>query len=54
MKQAKSKQRIIATTVRVPQEFWDRVRIQAIHEGVGTGELIIRVMTDYLKKGASR
>jgi hypothetical protein len=52
MKQGKSKEeKIIATTVRVPQSFWDQVRIRAIKEGVGTGELIIRVLTDYLKKG---
>jgi hypothetical protein len=42
-------EKILATTVRVPRSFWNQVRIQAVKEGVGTGELIVRVLNDYLK-----
>ena len=54
MGKGKPKGKIVATTVRVPQEFWDKVRIRAIHEGVGTGQLIVRVLSDYLKKEIKR
>jgi hypothetical protein len=43
----------IATTVRVPRELWDKVQHRAVDEGIGTGELIIRLLGEYLKKGGN-
>jgi hypothetical protein len=51
MKRDKPKEETIATTVRVERSFWGKVRNRAFEEGIGTGELIIRALKQYLEKG---
>jgi hypothetical protein len=51
MKKAKPKEEVVMTTVRVPREFWGKVRIRAFEEGLGTGALIIKALEQYMKGG---
>jgi hypothetical protein len=51
MRKVKSKRELVITTVRVPRVFWGKVRARAFEEGLGTGELIIRALSEYLRKG---
>jgi hypothetical protein len=45
---------LIITTIRAPRPFWAKVRTRAFEEGIGTGELILKVLAEYLKrKGGS-
>jgi hypothetical protein len=54
MKKGKpAKQDLVITTARVPREFWGKVRARAFEEGLGTGELIIKALEQYLKGGRS-
>ena len=48
----KPKNEMIATTVRVPREFWSKVRTRAFEEKLGTAELIIKALDQYLKGGS--
>lgn len=41
----------VITTVRIERGFWGKVRIRAYEEGLGTGELIIKALEQYLKGG---
>lgn len=54
MKKQQIKEETIATTVRVPRSFWAKVRAKAFEEGLGTGELIVRALEQYLKERVSR
>jgi hypothetical protein len=45
---------LVITTIRAPRPFWAKVRTKAFEEGIGTGELILKVLAEYLKKGESR
>ena len=45
---------LVITTIRAPRPFWAKVRTKAFEEGLGTGELILKVLADYLKKGGSQ
>jgi thiaminase len=42
---------VVITTIRAPRPFWAKVRNQAFVEGLGTGELILKVLAEYLKQG---
>ena len=44
------KEDLVITTIRAPRPFWAKVRNQAFVEGVGTGELILKVLAEYLKQ----
>jgi hypothetical protein len=46
----KPKEEVIATTVRVPKTFWLKVQHCAVDEGLGTGELILKALAEYLKR----
>jgi hypothetical protein len=50
----KPKEELIMTTARIPRQFWAKVRARAFEEKIGTGDLIIRALAEYLKKGESR
>ena len=49
-----AKQDLVITTARIPRDFWARVRARAVREHLGTGELIIKALTEYLKKEVER
>jgi hypothetical protein len=54
MKKGKaSKPDLVITTIRAERKFWGQVRARAFAEGLGTGELVLKVLADYLKKGGS-
>jgi hypothetical protein len=53
-KQKKPKEDLVITTIRAPRAFWSKVRTQAFNEGMGTGELILKLLAEHLKKGESR
>lgn len=46
-----AKEDLVITTIRAPRAFWAKVRTKAFEEGLGTGELILKVLAEYLKKG---
>jgi hypothetical protein len=41
---------LVITTIRAPRPFWAKVRTKAFEEGIGTGELILKVLAEYLKR----
>jgi len=45
----KEKETIIKTTIRVPKQMWDKVRIRAIREDISAEALVVRALTQYLK-----
>jgi len=47
------KEDLVITTIRAPRPFWAKVRNQAFVEGLGTGELILKVLAEYLKQKAA-
>jgi hypothetical protein len=51
MKKEKPKEEILKTTLRVPRPLWEKVRHRAIDEGIGAGELVLRALYEYVKKG---
>ena len=54
MKKGKQpKQDLVITTARIPREFWGKVRARAFEEKIGTGELIIKSLEQYLKASRS-
>lgn len=42
-------EKIIRTTIRVPEKLWDRTRHAAIRDHVSLQELIIKALEAYLK-----
>lgn len=52
-KKKEQSEALVITTVRVPRGFWGEVRIRAFEEGLGTGELIIKALKQYMKGGKS-
>jgi hypothetical protein len=52
-KRKQPKQDLVITTARIPREFWGKVRARAFEENMGTGELIIKALEQYLKGGRS-
>jgi hypothetical protein len=48
-KKTEKQEALVITTVRIPRGFWGKVRIRAYEEGLGTGELIIKALDQYMK-----
>jgi predicted DNA-binding ribbon-helix-helix protein len=46
----KVKDERIMTTLRIPREFWGKVRAQAFEEKLTTGDLVIKALAEYLTK----
>jgi hypothetical protein len=44
-------EKIIRTTIRVPESLWDAARHQAIDERISLQELVIRAVSKYTKGG---
>jgi predicted HicB family RNase H-like nuclease len=42
---------IVRTTLRVPRKLWDEVRHRAIKDHLSLQDLVIRALTEYVKKG---
>jgi len=53
MAKRKPKEDLVITTIRAPRAFWAKVRTKAFEEGLGTGELILKVLAEYLRKGGN-
>jgi hypothetical protein len=51
--QKPKEQEMIKTTIRVPKELWDKIRIRGIEQGISAGEIVVQSLGDYLKKGGS-
>jgi hypothetical protein len=49
-KRKQPKEGLVITTIRAPRPFWAKVRTRAFEEGIGTGELILKVLAEYLKR----
>jgi len=49
----KSKEEIIKTTIRVPRQLWDKVRIRAIEQSTSAEAMVIKALTELLKKGGN-
>jgi hypothetical protein len=49
MKKLKPKEQLVITTIRAPRPFWAKVRARAFADGLGTGELILKLLANYLK-----
>ena len=45
----KPKEENTKTTIRVPKQMWDKVRIRAIQESISAEALVVRALTQYLK-----
>jgi|HubBroStandDraft_2_1064218.scaffolds.fasta_scaffold281183_2 hypothetical protein len=48
---AKPKKPQVITTMRVDREFWGKVRSRAFSEGLSVTALVVKVLSDYLRKG---
>ncbi len=48
-KQAKPKEEIAKTTIRMPAALWAKARILAINKGITAESLVIRALTEYMK-----
>jgi len=46
-------QEIVRTTIRVPQELWDKAKIRAVKERISLQEMVIVALAAYLKGGRS-
>jgi predicted HicB family RNase H-like nuclease len=44
-------EKIIRTTIRVPQKLWDRAKIRSIQEHTSVQDLVIAALQSYLKEG---
>ena len=44
---------IIKTTIRVPKQLWDKVRIRAIEQGTSAEAIVVKSLGEYLKKGGN-
>jgi hypothetical protein len=44
-------EKLIRTTIRVPESLWDAARHQAIDEKISLQELVIRAVSKYTKGG---
>jgi hypothetical protein len=49
----KPKEGITKTTIRVPKQLWDKVRIRAIEQGTSAEALVIKALLEHLKKGGN-
>ena len=46
-----SKDKIIRTTIRLPEKLWDRAKIRTIQEHTSLQELCIKALEAYLRGG---
>ncbi len=44
----------IKTSFLLPEELWRQAKIRAVNEGVSLGELIRKILADYLEKEESK
>jgi hypothetical protein len=49
----KPKEGIIKTTIRVPKQLWDKVRIFSIEQNTSAEALVVKALTELLKKGGN-
>jgi predicted HicB family RNase H-like nuclease len=42
---------IVRTTLRIPRKLWDQVRHRAIIDRLSLQELVIKALSEYVKKG---
>ena len=47
----KAGEKIVKTTLRVPQSLWTRTRIRALQDGIAVQDLVIQAITEHVKKG---
>jgi hypothetical protein len=50
---SKPKEEIIKTTIRVPKQLWDKVRIRAIEQNTSAEAMVIKALSEHLKKGGN-
>lgn len=48
-----SKPAVIKTTIRVPKQLWDKVRIRAIEQDTSAEAIVVKALGEHLKKGGS-
>jgi hypothetical protein len=48
-----TKETIIKTTIRVPKQLWDKVRIRAIEQGTSAEAMVVKALTEHLKRGGN-
>lgn len=44
----------IKTSFMLPEEIWKQAKIRAAQEGISLGELIRRLLSDYLQKAENK
>jgi plasmid stability protein len=44
----------IKTSFMLPDDIWKQAKVRAAQEGISLGELIRKVLRDYLEKGESK
>ena len=47
----KPKEEIVKTSIRVPKQLWDRVRIRAIEQNTSAEAIVVSALGEFLKKG---
>jgi hypothetical protein len=50
-KKVQPAERIVKTTLRVPYSLWTSARIRALEEGIPVQDLVVRAISEYVKKG---
>ena len=50
-KPTENEERIVKTTLRVPQTLWTKARIRALEEGIPVQDLVAKAISEYVKKG---
>ena len=49
----KPKEEIVKTTIRVPKQLWDKVRIEAIKQNTSAEAFVVKALGEHLKKGGN-
>ena len=44
-------QKLMKTSLRLPEDLWKRAKIRAIKENIDAQDLVAKAIEDYLKKG---
>lgn len=44
---------IIKTTIRVPKQLWDKVRIRAIEQNTSAEALVVKALGELLRRGGN-
>jgi predicted DNA binding CopG/RHH family protein len=47
----KASEKVIKTTLRVPQSVWTAARIRGLEEGIPVQDLVVKAIESYLKGG---